>query len=325
MLRPPFTLPRRSPSMDEQGATSLCVCVPARNEAARLPRLIDALASQNWPGVIALAVAVNNTTDDSIAVIDRCRQDHRARLAIDITQVDFPAQQAHAGSARRLAMEMGAALLSGDDSDILVSTDADVRPPADWLSNITAAMARGADLVGGRIMIDPDEPLPPGAALLRASLDRYWSKVRAIEDSIDPVAWDAQPRHGDHTGASLAITLRAYRDCGGVPPIACGEDRALVAAAVARGARLVHPDDVWVHVSPRCDGRAAGGMADDMARLVAAGESPAPLLMPDFDHWRARAQWRRRMREQGVGPMQMVRDEERLPPMPHDMPLAILA
>ena len=30
-------------------AMTLCVCVPARNEAERLPVLLDALAAQDWP------------------------------------------------------------------------------------------------------------------------------------------------------------------------------------------------------------------------------------------------------------------------------------
>lgn len=304
---------------------SLCVCVPARNEADRLPVLLAALAAQDWPGVIPVAIAINNTSDNSLGVLDRCRSDHRGRLAIDVTHVHFPPHEAHAGSARGLAMDRGAELLRDEDNAFLVSTDADARPPAHWLSAMAAAIARGADLVGGRIAIDPDEPLPPRAAVLREALDRYWEQVRAIEDDIDPLAWDPPPRHGDHSGASLAIRLRAYRDCGGVPPIASSEDRALVMAAVACGAKLAHPADVWIHVSPRRDGRAAGGMAQDMARLVAAADGGAPIMMPGFEHWRARAAWRRAMRAQDASPAQMVRDEAAMPPMPHDMPLEVMA
>lgn len=311
--------------MGSAPSTRLCVCVPARDEADRLPVLLEAIAAQDFPGVIPVAVVVNNTADNSLDVLERCCADHRGRLSIDVTDTAFAPDEAHAGSARGLAMDRGAELLGDDDSAVLVSTDADARPPAAWLTAIAAAIARGADLVGGRIAIDPDEPLPVRAAILRDALDRYWEQVRAIEDAIDPVSWDMPPRHGDHTGASLAITLRAYRQCGGVPRIASGEDRALVMAAVAQGAKLAHPHDVWINVSPRRDGRAAGGMAEDMVRLVDAGASGAPLLMPDFDHWRARAEWRRQMRTQASSPAQMVRDEALLPPMPHDMPLEVMA
>jgi GT2 family glycosyltransferase len=311
--------------MGEPGEPRMCVCVPARNEAERLPVLLGAVAAQDFPGVIPVAIAVNNTTDDSVDVLERCRADYWGRLDIDVTDIRFAPEEAHAGSARGLAMDRGAGLLGDDDHAILVSTDADARPPATWLTAIAAGIARGADLVGGRIAIDPDEPLPAQAAVLRAAMDRYWEQVRAIEDAIDPVAWDPPPRHGDHTGASLAIRLGVYRACGGVPQIASGEDRALVMAAVAQGARLAHPHDVWVNVSPRRDGRATGGMAEDMARLVDAGAGREPILMPDFDHWRARAAWRRRMRAEGSSPARMVRAEALLPPMPHDMPLDVMA
>lgn len=287
--------------------------------------LLRAIAAQDFAGEIPVAIVVNNTTDNSLEVLDRCRAGYFGRLAIDVTVIRFAPGDAHAGSARRFAMDRGAQLLANDDNAILISTDADARPPTHWLTSIAAGVGRGADLVGGRITIDPDEPLPMHAARLREALDRYWQQVRAIEDAIDPVDWDLPPRHGDHTGASLAITLRAYRASGGVPRIASGEDRGLVMAALACGARLAHPHDVWVHVSPRCEGRAAGGMAEAMARLVAASANDGPILMPDFDHWRARAEWRRSVRRHASGPAEMVHEEALLPPMPHDMPLEVMA
>lgn len=311
--------------MVDRGSPRLCVCVPARNEADRLPRLIDALAAQQWAGIIPVVVAVNNTHDTSLDVLQRCQVRHAGRLAIDVVTRDFPAPQAHAGSARRMAMDRGVEMLDGDATGVLVSTDADARPPADWLANIMAAVAGGADIVGGRIAIDPDEPLPLEAAKLHRALEHYWSGVRAIEDSIDPVAWDMPPRHGDHTGASLAITVRAYRDAGGVPLIATGEDRALVDAAVACGARLAHPCDVWVRVSSRRDGRASGGMAEAMAQLVAAGCGDTAVMVPDYAHWHARARWRRGLREQAHSAAQISREEARLAPMPLDMKLEALA
>ncbi|MGQ3176882.1 MAG: glycosyltransferase family 2 protein, partial [Blastomonas fulva] len=47
--------------------------MPARNEADRLPVLLKALAAQDFPGPIPVAIVVNNTTDASLEVIDRCR------------------------------------------------------------------------------------------------------------------------------------------------------------------------------------------------------------------------------------------------------------
>lgn len=300
----------------------LCVCVPARNEGERIATLLEAIAAQSWPGIIPVSIAINNTTDDSLEKIGEARTRHAGRLDIRAVVTEFPAALAHAGSARRFAMTEGLRSLSSLEAGILVSTDADARPPVEWLSNIVAAFGRGADLVGGKIIIDEErEPLPKSVSELRRTWDDYWSKVREIEDSIDPRIWDPAPRHGDHTGASLAIRADLYLACGGVPLLATGEDRALVDAAVAMGGRLAHPADVHVRVSPRTDGRAEGGMAAGMRDLFKAAELKNPLMAPAFDHWIERATWRKSLRQRPDGGASIAHHEARLPPMPHDMQL----
>lgn len=307
--------------MAELRDAPLCVCLPARNEADRLPILLGALAAQAWPGVIPVSLAINNTTDDSLCVIEAEKQRQAGRLDIRVVRAEFPPEQAHAGSARKLAMDAGLALLPQVSRAILISTDADTRPPIDWLNRIVAAFDRGADLVGGRIEVDPDEPLPTPVWRLRTAWDRYWEAVRAIEDDIDPLPWDPAPRHGDHTGASLAIRANVYRACGGVPPLPTGEDRALVTAALKTGARLAHPADVWTFVSPRQNGRAQGGMADAMRQMFASAETGLQPLAPALDQWRGRAAWRKRLRGRPDGNALIARREPLLPPMPHDMAL----
>ncbi len=302
---------------------TLCVCVPARNESARLPILLDALAMQDWPDVIPVSIAINNSSDNSRAVVEAARQRHAGRLNIGITEHIFAPNLAHAGSARRLAMDKGLELLPALDNTALVSTDADSRPPTDWLRNIAAAFSRGADMVGGRIEIDGAEPLPPQVQRLRMAWDRYWVSVRTIEDMIDPLPWDPAPRHGDHTGASLAIRAALYLACGGVPAIASGEDRALVMAALAQGGRLVHPVTVSTRVSPRLDGRADGGMAAGMRTLFASARKNISPMAPAFTHWHERAHWRRQLRMQPDGAALIALQEPLLPPMPHDMVLEL--
>jgi hypothetical protein len=216
-------------------------------------------------------------------------------------------------------MDCGAALV-GRTGSALVSTDADCRPPADWIDAILKAIQDDDTIVGGRIVLDDAEPLEPALRALQWRWDRYWDQVRAIEDAIDPVAWDPPPRHGDHTGASLALTVGLYRRAGGVPLTPTQEDRGLVDAAIAAGGRLVHPPSVWTRVSARTVGRAAGGMAEDMRRRAAcAAEGTAPSV-PDFEHWVARAKWRNFMRRR-CSAMELLAQERSLPPMPHDMRL----
>lgn len=294
--------------------------MPARDEAERLGGLLDALADQDADGQVVVVVALNNTTDASAQVVADASLRHGSRLSVLQDDCRYPPDLAHAGSARARAMALGAARLAHDPAGVLISTDADTRPPADWVRRNLDAVRGGADLVGGRLVIDDGEPLSADAATLRALWDAYWNQVRAIEDEVDPSVCDPAPRHGDHTGASLAITIEAYEAAGGVPIVATGEDRALVNAALAAGRRLAHPMSVWTRVSPRQDGRAAGGMAADMRALQAdalAGRFPRA---PALEHWRARALWRRDLRTR-LGPAALMAEEAALPPMPHDMSL----
>lgn len=299
-----------------------CVCVPARDEADRLPILLDAIASQTVEGPIPIALCVNNTTDDSVAVLERARIWWKGRLDLMITCHDLPPHRAHVGTARGIAMDAGLARVV-PNRGILISTDADARPPVDWIMRIVEAIDLGADMVGGRIMLDEMEASDAKILAIRDKLDRYWACVRAIEDEIDPYAWDLAPRHGDHTGASLAITASLYRKIGGVPAIPSGEDRALVENGIAAGGRLRHPMTVWTRVSARTAGRASGGMADDMRALEDRIARGAPTLVPSFDQWRARALWRRGLRDRPGGAALIAVEERDLPPMACDMPLAL--
>ncbi|MES3092966.1 glycosyltransferase [Sphingomonas aerolata] len=299
-----------------------CVCVPARDEADRLPILLDALARQDVDGPIRVSILINNTVDDSVAAVARAQAAWGERLHLAVACHDLPPERAHAGTARRLAMEAGLECID-PDRGVLISTDADTRPPSDWISAMLRAIDAGLDIVGGRIVVDDAEPLAADMDAMQVKLDRYWACVRAIEDDIDPCRWDPAPRHGDHTGASLAILAPLYSAAGGVPAIPAGEDRALVEAAVAAGGRLGHPMSVWTRVSARTIGRATGGMADHMQALsdrVARGES---TFLPSFDQWRARAAWRRMRRDQPGGDAGVARDEPLLPPMRCDMPLGL--
>lgn len=264
------------------------VCVPARDEAERLPRLLASLDVQTGlaarPGRrLRVVVVVNDSRDDTAGIARRMAE---RGLAFDlrVSDVTLPAGAAHVGTARRLAFDEGLAWLARDGvaDGALLTTDADARVPPDWVAANLAALD-GADIVGGRLAIDRDGPPDAARAALDATIARYWEAVRRIEDALDPPPHDPPPRHGDHTGASLALRAGLYAAVGGLPPLPRGEDNALVAAVTAAGGRLRHCPRVAVHVSDRLVGRAAGGMAEDMARRAGA----TPYLVPPPGHWTA--------------------------------------
>ncbi|HEY0291581.1 MAG TPA: glycosyltransferase [Hansschlegelia sp.] len=306
--------------------SSACVCIPARNEARRLPALIASLAAQTVAKArpLSVVVVVNNSDDGSETALQKLARVHAKALDVHADIIDFAPDLRHAGSARRRAMALGARILqdAGHGDGALISTDADALPPPNWVEANLAALAAGADLVGGRLEVDADETRgwPPTLRATHAHIAEYWSAVRALEDLLDPTPWDPAPRHGDHTGASLGLRVALHDAVGGVPALPHAEDIAFVRAAQALGARLRHPPDVWVRVSPREDGRAAGGMAQAMRATREAVEREGAVRMPAAAAWIDRIAWRKAVRAEG-GPASVAKLEPELPPLASDTPI----
>ncbi|MBR0656240.1 glycosyltransferase [Roseomonas arctica] len=258
-----------------------------------MPALLAALERQAIDGPLRVLVLANNCSDGTADVARKAAR----RIALRVEEVTLASERANAGTARSLAMNAGVEWLREDGyaDAVLISTDADTVPPPHWIAASLRAIEAGCDAVGGEIRL-PDAPVPDWLRLTRARVARYWSAVRRLAESIDPVPHDPWPRHGDHTGASLALTLSAYVAAGGVPPIPTGEDNALVAAVERCGGRVRHDPDVWTAVSVREDGRAAGGMATEMRRWRMIAETGASHLVPDAGHWQSVLGRRRALR-----------------------------
>ena len=263
------------------------IAIPAQDEVAQLPACLAALAAQRGIafGEIAVVVLANNCTDATAALARALAPALPFQLLV--REVVLPAASAHAGGARRAAMDAAAKLLPPRAA--LLSTDADGRAEPGWLAANLAALAAGADAVAGTI-----EPDPLEAALLPACLRareareaEYALLLDEMAALIDPDPHDPWPRHAVHSGASIALNLMAYRRVGGLPEVPVGEDRALFQALIRSGMRVRHCPAARVVVSCRLQGRAVGGMADTMRRRledavnapVDAGLEPARLAL----------------------------------------------
>jgi GT2 family glycosyltransferase len=274
------------------------ICIPARNEEERLPVLLAALARQDVPGLRVVVVA--NNCNDGTAEAARRFADREPRLRLRVRELDWRPGLANVGRARGAAMAAGAAWLREEAGDgILVSTDADASPPPHWVHAILDGFREGAEVVGGEIRIaeDPGWPAPDWLRCARAEVAAYWSAVRDLAHGMDPLPHDPPARHGDHTGASLAVTIAAYEAAGGIPPLAVREDVALVEAVERNGGRVRHPVAVWTEVSAREDGRAEGGMATEMRKWRCLAEGGKEHLQPGAGFWYAAFNRRRALRE----------------------------
>ena len=228
---------------------SITVCVPARNEAALLPRLLDALSAQRGEHTFTLCLLLDTCTDASEAMV-------RARagsLPFGTTIATAFSAKPNAGRARRQAMNLGLSLVTGE-RPIIISTDADTVPDPQWLSANRRALDR-ADISAGSIERIGGQP-----CATQDRIEAYLDALYALRRVIDPVPWEATDTHHYTSAASLAFRAEAYRSLGGFAPIGHGEDGQIVDAAHRAGMRVRHDAAIRVQTSARRDGRAVGGL-----------------------------------------------------------------
>lgn len=251
------------------------VAIPVRDEEERIGACLAAIGAQVGRQADDIVLLVNNTTDRSVAVARK--EPLPAGTRLHIREVTLPPRRANAGHTRGLAMSL-AADLAGDDG-VIITTDADGRVDDDWVEANIAAICRGADAVAGWVDLDPAEwaKIPMALHEDDARECAYDLLCDEIHARLDPDPNDPWPRHTQASGASIGVTVRAFRAVGGVPAVASGEDRAFLAALRRIDAVIRHDLACHVAVSGRLIGRAPGGMADTIRRRLATPD----LLIDD--------------------------------------------
>lgn len=213
-----------------------------------------------------ILIFANNCTDATA----QAARDFSALVPHRIIVVEdlLPPSELSAGAARKRAMDLAAARLiaRGAADGVILTTDADSCVAPTWFAATMRELQRGVDCVAGYIDAEPLEIVNLGAAFLaRGRLeDTYLRLLAEIAARCDPRPHDPWPNHRVSSGASLAVTLSAYRTVGGLPLKAVGEDAALTAALELAGLKVRHSMTVSVLTSCRLDGRAQGGAADTM-------------------------------------------------------------
>lgn len=277
-------------------APALVVAIPVRDEEERIGLCLDALASQEDVdfGQMAVVLLLNNTTDGTAGQV-RALAPH-APYVTWMHSVELAPEQANAGWARRLAMD--AALALSPDDGLLLTTDADTLVDGGWVASNRREVAAGVDAVAGYVMADPMELMQLDPAVLdRGRLEWHYQQLAAeLVARVDREPHDPWPRHNQNCGASAAITVDAYRRIGGLPPKPVGEDRALFEAVRRHDGRVRHSLEVQVVTSARTDGRASGGLADDI-RLRTDPDHPCDEALEVATSTLRRALWRCEMRQ----------------------------
>ncbi|MCS0636892.1 glycosyltransferase family 2 protein [Streptomyces sp. LP05-1] len=221
---------------------AVAVVVPAHDEEALLPAALAALATAAaHPELAGIPVR-------TVVVADACR-DRTAALAREAGALVLVTDCRNPGRARaagvRYALDRFAGEAAGDPGAVwLTTTDADSVVPSRWLAYQLARARDGWQAVVGTVVLPVASPLAePHRALYEATRP------------ADGTVW-----HHPHVhGANLGVRAAAYLDVGGFPPLATGEDRALVEALDRRGHRVLRTAGCPVLTSPRLRARARDG------------------------------------------------------------------
>ena len=242
------------------------MALPARDEAQTIGATLRALGRQVDGGGRPLsgytvAVLANNCRDETAP---QARRAAPAGLQVRVREVCLPPERAGVAEARRQALDWAATLAGGDG--VLVSTDADTCPEPDWLWQLLAPIHAGAAAAAGRILLDPRGVADPAIRRTQQLDDAYRLAACELSARLNPDPADPWPNHWQHFGASLALSVRAYRAVGGIPDVACLEDVALVEALRRADLTLRHTPHARVYTSARLTGRVPVGLSTQLAQ-----------------------------------------------------------
>ena len=240
---------------DDDLVRALVVGVPARDEetriAACLLSVLAAVSALDRDVAVAVVVANDDSFDATDALIDTIAACEPLVHAIH-------GGWRSAGGTRRAAIDHGLHVLASagftDANSIwIATTDADTTVSTDWLLRHLHHAESGHDALAGVVDLTDDD-------------DRT-AEVLATFTEL----YELGPESHLHVhGANLGIRASAYLAAGGFPEVTVSEDHALWNELRRQEFRVVSPVDVRVSTSVRLQGRAAGGFADTMARIMAA-------------------------------------------------------
>ena len=269
-----------------------------------MPACLRALAQQRDrsgslipPPLIRVAIFANNCADQSADLARRLGRSFS--LAVRVVEARLPPAIAHAGAARRAAMDIAEAWLAegGERDGVILTTDADSQPAPNWIATNLSAFEAGADAVLGRVELDEEGKLLPDALHQRGALeDAYEKLLTELSSLVDPLEHNPWPHHATISGASLGVTCAAYNRVGRLPRVPLGEDKALIALLSRQDARIRYCPAVNVITSGRTKGRAPGGVADTLRIRSQEPDALCDEFLETFRIAFARASWRGRLR-----------------------------
>jgi glycosyltransferase involved in cell wall biosynthesis len=257
------------------------VVIPVKNEANYITNTLTALALQNDingeklnPKLFEILVLANNCSDNSVELIQKFQLIH-PELNLYLVEIKLPKKSANIGFVRRMLMESAYLRLSSNNGGLILTTDGDTTVANDWIAQTQMEIVKGADVVGGRILLYENEieDLDLLTRLHHFKDEKYNLLIAELEGIILNPDFDAAPRHHQHFNGSFAITTECYAKSGGVPVVEYLEDCAFFDRLQLIDAKIRHSYNVKVHTSARCAGRTAIGLSQQLNVWQSLGEN----------------------------------------------------
>ncbi|MEV7200219.1 glycosyltransferase [Streptomyces griseoluteus] len=134
---------------------SVCVVVPARDEAAVLPASLPSLLAQDYPGRATVFLVDDGSRDGTG---DLARELSARHGGLPLT-VDSPGEPPQGWTGKLWAVRHGIALARAHDPEFLLLTDADIAHAPDSLRSLVAAARTGGfDLVSQMARLRAESP-----------------------------------------------------------------------------------------------------------------------------------------------------------------------
>ena len=194
---------------------TILVVVAARDEANRLPPLLDALEALDYPAQKLSFVFVSDGSRDHTTQLFQRWCHNRPRATV-----------LHLGATVGKGAAINAALRT-QDAEVLVIYDADLRPRPDSLRRLAQAFAnpRVAAIAGYRSPSNPDEGIVSQYAALEA-----WVHQLVVLAGKDRWGWNPPTM-----GGNCAYRIDALKACGGFRPGTLSEDIEASLSLIASG------------------------------------------------------------------------------------------
>ncbi|WP_420802606.1 glycosyltransferase [Streptomyces cavernae] len=241
--------PRREPEV----WPSVCVVVPARDEAAVLPASLPSLLAQDYPGPAEIFL-VDDGSSDGTGEVARALAERHGGLPLTVTSPGEPP----AGWAGKLwAVRRGMDLARARTPEYLLLTDADIAHGPDSLRELVAAARSGGyDLV---------------SQMARLRVETLWERLVVpafvyFFAQLYPFRWIAVRGSRTAAAAGGCVLLRTgAAERAGVPDVirhAVIDDVALAKAVKRTGGHL------WLGLADRVDSMRPYPRLHDLWRMV---------------------------------------------------------